>query len=312
MSFHRIEPTIESLHGYYSRELSPILSIESGDTVRYRTLDAGWGIIDNPDPFEKPEKIPGRDVEKNPGHALCGPIEIRGAKEGMTLEVRLNTIRTGKWGWSSGGGYPSGVNKKLGLHEGPEVVYRWKIDQKSAENQNGQRIAIRPFIGSLGMPPNEPGAHSTFPPRYCGGNIDCKELVEGSALFLPISVDGGLFSLGDGHAVQGDGEVAGPGLECPMEQVEAEFILHKGMSLAFPRAKTPIGWISFGFHVDLNEATIIALNGMLDLMMEKMSLGRKEALALATLVVDLRITQIVNDVSGVHAILSHDVIEGLA
>jgi acetamidase/formamidase len=160
----------------------------------------------------------------------------------------------------------------------------------------------------MGMPPDEPGNHPTYPPRFCGGNIDCKELIAGSTLFLPIPVDGGLFSVGDGHAVQGDGEVGCPALECPMDVVDLTLTVHEDIKLSMPRAKTPTAWITMGFHEDLNEATIIALDGMLNLMKELFGYERKEALALASLVVDLRITQIVNGVRGVHAVLPHDAI----
>jgi acetamidase/formamidase len=163
---------------------------------------------------------------------------------------------------------------------------------------------MRPFVGNLGMPPAEPGRHSTFPPRFCGGNLDCKELVAGSTLYLPIAVAGGLFSLGDGHAVQGDGEVSGPALECPMERVSVTFTLLNDMPLRMPQADTPAGWLAFGVHEDLDEAMWLALDGMLDAL-ERRGYDRKEALMLASLTVDLRITQIVNGMKGVHAILPH-------
>ena len=144
---------------------------------------------------------------------------------------------------------------------------------------------------------------TSVPPRPTGGNIDCKELVAGSTLFLPIAVAGGLFSLGDGHAVQGDGEVAGPALECPMDEVRVTLALRPDLRLSMPRAHTPGGWITFGFDEDLNRATYAALNDMLDLMQELHDLDRREAVALASLVVDLRVTQVVNGVRGVHAVL---------
>jgi acetamidase/formamidase len=172
----------------------------------------------------------------------------------------------------------------------------------------GHKVALRPFMGIMGMPPDEPGIHPTYPPRFCGGNIDCKELIAGCTLFLPIPVDGGLFSVGDGHAVQGDGEVGCPALECPMDVVDLTLTVHEDIKLSMPRAKTPTAWITMGFHKDLNEATMIALDGMLNLMKELFEYERKEALALASLVVDLRITQIVNGVRGVHAVLPHDAI----
>jgi acetamidase/formamidase len=184
-------------------------------------------------------------------------------------------------------------------------------DEGLARSQFGQTVRMRPFMGILGMPPDMPGRHSTAPPRFCGGNLDCKELVAGSRLFLPIAVDGGLFSTGDGHALQGDGEIAGLALECPMAQVDLEFHLHPDVSLAYPCAHTPVGWITFGFDESLDEAAMIAVEGMLDLMKEHCQLERKEALALASLVVDLRITQIVNGARGVHAVLPHEVMEDI-
>jgi len=164
-------------------------------------------------------------------------------------------------------------------------------------------------MGVMGMPPDEPGLLATFPPRFCGGNIDCKELIAGSTLFLPIAVPGALFSTGDGHALQGDGEVSGVAIECPMERVELTFYLRDDIHITTPRANTPVGWITLGFHEDLHEATLIALNAMLDLMGEQHHLSRPRSLALASLLVDLRVTQIVNSVLGVHAVLPHGAIK---
>jgi acetamidase/formamidase len=131
-------------------------------------------------------------------------------------------------------------------------------------------------------------------------------------LFLPIALPGGLFWIGDGHAIQGDGEVAGPALACPMETLEVELYLHPELRLALPRADTPAGWITFGFHSDLNEATAQATVEMVKLIGELYGLKVKEALALAGLVADLRITQIVNGVRGVHAVLPHDAVGKVA
>jgi acetamidase/formamidase len=179
----------------------------------------------------------------------------------------------------------------------------------TGRNQHGHTVRLRPFLGVLGMPPAEPGIHPTRPPRRCGGNIDCKELVAGSALYLPIAVPGALFSAGDGHAAQGDGEVAGPAIECPMEQVDLTFALRDDLPLHVPYAHTPAGWVTFGLHEDLNEATLLALDAMLDLLAAQMGIHRKDALALASVAVDLRVTQIVNQVRGVHAVLPHGAIE---
>lgn len=307
MSLHEVEPGPRTVHGCFSRDLPPILTVEPGDRIRFRTLDAGWGRIEQGDPFQPPAKFQRPDPVRDLGHALCGPVTIRGARPGMTLVVRLIGIRPGRWGWSSAGGFNSPINTRLGVAEGGEHVLRWSVDPDHgiATNQVGLTLRMRPFLGLIGMPPPEPGVHSTFPPRFCGGNIDCKELVEGSVLYLPIPVEGGLLSLGDGHGVQGDGEVAGPALECPMDPVEVEVDLTEPLPVAMPRANTPGAWITFGFHEDLNEAVVTALDSMLALMSELHGVERKEALALASLVVDLRISQIVNGVRGVHAVLPH-------
>jgi acetamidase/formamidase len=155
------------------------------------------------------------------------------------------------------------------------------------------------------MPPPEPGTHSTTPPRVWGGNIDCKELVAGTRLYLPIPVDGALFSAGDGHARQGDGEVSQLAIECPVERAELTLSL-SDLELRTPTAWTPKAWLTLGFDADLDEAAAIAISAMLELMAREHGLGRAEALALASLVVDLRVTQVVNEVQGVHAMLPHD------
>ena len=134
-----------------------------------------------------------------------------------------------------------------------------------------------------------------------GGNIDCKELVVGARLFLPVEVEGALLSLGDGHAVQGDGEVAGTAIECPMEDVLVEVHLHDG-AIGLPRAQTPAGRVVMAVSDDLNTATLEALEGMIDWMQSLHGLSRARAICLASLAVDLRVTQIANGVCGVHAL----------
>src|SRR5205085_8493337 len=154
------------------------------------------------------------------------------------------------------------------------------------------------------MPPAEPGVHSTIPPRPCGGNIDCKELVAGTTLFLPISVDDALLSAGDGHAAQGDGEISGTAIECPVE-AQVTIDLRRDFLIQWPVARTATSWLTFGFHENLEEAAQIAVEGMLDLMQREHGLTRSDALAVGSVVVDLRVTQIANKTLGVHAVL-HD------
>ncbi|MCH7489588.1 MAG: acetamidase/formamidase family protein [Gemmatimonadetes bacterium] len=305
MAVHSIQPATGTVHGHFSRELAPVLTVESGDTVVFQTLDSGWGTFEQPDPYAQPVMFEPKPEGASVRHALCGPVAVRGAEPGMVLEVRINDLTPGAWGWSSAGGFPSPLNKRLGVLDGPACVWRWALNPEEgiAKNQHGRTLSMRPFMGVMGMPPNEPGTHSTMPPRSSGGNLDCREIVAGSRLYLPIPVRDGLFSVGDGHALQGDGEISGLALECPMERVELEFILRDDLQLLMPRAHTPAGWITFGLHKQLSEATAIAIEGMLRLMRELGMSDRKEALNLASLVVDLRITQVVNGVRGVHAIL---------
>ncbi|MCI0395289.1 MAG: acetamidase/formamidase family protein [Chloroflexi bacterium] len=304
MATYVIEPDEQTLHGFFSPELPPILTIESGDTVRFRTLDADWGL----EPFTEflpsgpaPRRQATTKVGGPMGHALCGPVAIRGAEPGMALAVRIDGLRPGAWGWTWAGGE---------LVEG-EVMHFWELDGQAlrGRNQHGHTVLLRPFMGVMGMPPAEPGQHSTTPPRATGGNIDCKELVAGSTLYLPVAVPGGLFSVGDGHALQGDGEVSRTAIECPMDEVTLTFELRDDLCLATPRARTPAGWLTFGFAEDLDVATQIALDAMLDLMAGQYGLARVDALALASLVVDLRVTQIVNQVRGIHALLPHGAIQ---
>lgn len=309
-TIYTLEPERKNLIGCFSREHTPILMIKSGDTVRYRTLDAGWGLERLVSPTADRRHFEPR-TEDDQGHALIGPVAIEGAQPGMTLEVQIGVIRPGPFGFCVAGGWPHDVNARLGIEDKQwSTVHDWTLDADTmtGKNQYGHTVTLRPFMGVMGMPPDEPGKHSTPPPRFCGGNIDCKELTAGSSLYLPVPVQNGLFYVGDGHAAQGDGEVSVTAIECPMEQVELTFHLRDDLSLTMPRAKTPTGWLTFGFHEDLQEATYLALEGMLSLLGELYQVDRTHALALASVAVDMRITQIVNQVRGVHAFLPHGAI----
>ena len=307
MAVHNIQLVRESLIGSFTKEISPVLTVSSGDTIRFETLDAGWGT--GPGYHERKKPFARRDKIDN-GHALIGPICIENARRGMTLEIKFNDIVPGPYGFTSAGQYPNWQNRKLNLTQFQEITLHWSLDKHTMKgsckiNETSFTLSLHPFMGVIGMPPEETGFHSTWPPRYCGGNIDCKELVKGSSLFLPVPVDGGYLAIGDGHALQGDGEVSCQAIECPMEVVDITLHLHENLHLQNPRANTPSGWITFGFNEDLDEAAVQALDGMLDLMGELYGLTRVEAMALGSSVIDLRITQIVNGVKGVHACLPH-------
>ena len=183
----------------------------------------------------------------------------------MTLDITFNRLIPGPYGFTSAGHYPNWQNVKLNLTQYDEITLEWALDNRnmtSSAEIGGQLFtaALNPFMGVVGMPPEETGIHSTWPPRFCGGNIDCRELVEGSSLYLPIPVDGGYLAIGDGHAAQGDGEISAQAIECPMELVDVTIKVLDDLHLSNPRANTPAGWITFGFHEDLNEAAVQALD----------------------------------------------------
>jgi len=241
---------------------------------------------------------------------LIGPIEVRGARAGQTLAVRIDEVRVGSFGATFAQGWSTPLNDRLGMSDGETLILHWSLDAEagSGRDTHGREVELRPFPGVLGMPPPEAGIHPTAPPRRWGGNIDCTELVAGTTLFLPISVDGALFSAGDGHARQGDGEVSQTAIECPLDRLELTLSVADGPELTTPIAWTPDAWVTFGFDEDLDEAAAAATAAMLELMGRELGIERADALALASVVVDLRVTQLVNGVRGVHAVLRHDAI----
>lgn len=306
MTNYHLKPDLRSLHGDYSRNREPILHIQSGDTVEAETLDAGWGL-EAPHLDGTPRSRHSKVLELAQwGHALIGPIWIDGAQPGMTLVVHCEQIIPGDYGFTYAGGFQHRIHEHLRLVDGAEELMLWTLNTEKmvGVNQWGHRIRLNPFLGNLGMPPPEDGHHATTPPRIWGGNIDCKDLVAGTKLYLPIPVEGGLFSFGDGHAAQGHGEVSVNAVECPMANVRLKLDLLDNLTIHTPRAWTPSGWLTFGFDTNLEQAALMALDEMVALMMAQYDLTNcKQALALATAVVDLHITQIANPVMGVHAFL---------
>lgn len=182
-----------------------------------------------------------------------------------------------------------------------------RIDTGTATNQHGATVPTAPFLGVMGTAPREPGEHSTIPPRTrSGGNIDCRDLVAGTTLYLPVNVPGGYLFVGDGHAAQGHGEVGGTAIECGMTtELTVSVVDHPAVDTV--RALTPRGRITFGFRADLNSAAGDALAAMLTWMQDLLGMPRPEALALAGVTADLHITQIANRTWGVHAVLPYSV-----
>jgi len=268
-----------TVRGFFSRDYEPVVSVAPCEPVVFQALNARWQWDRDDDP-PKPEFA---------GHALYGPIEVRGARAGQTLVVQIDEVTPRDWG----------------VTFAPDLKLEWTLEGNTWVSERGTRVAAAPFLGVIGMPPPEPGEHPTGPPRRWGGNIDCKLLTAGATLYLPIPVDGALVQAGDGHGAQGDGEVSGTAIECPIERAQLTFDL-RDLELRSPIARCDDCWVTFGFDDDLGAAAEQCMATMLDLMERELELDRNHALTLASVGVDLAVTQIVNGAKGVHAILRDD------
>jgi acetamidase/formamidase len=277
---HELPLDDRTLHGYFSSELEPVLEVDPGDSVAITVPNSLWYL-------DSGEEV-ARDREVHGGHALAGPIALRGARAGQTLAVTIEEVGAASWGFT-----PS-----------EDGGVRWELGEDVGRGLE-REVDLAPFLGVIGMPPPEPGRHSTRPPRRWGGNIDCKEVVAGTTLYLPTPVDGALLSAGDGHAAQGDGEVAGWAIETPVE-ARLTLDVRDDVALEWPIARTPDAWLAFGFDEDLDRAAQIALAGILAVMKRELGVSGGDALVLAGVGVDLRITQVVNETQGVHAVLRDD------
>ncbi len=303
MAVHQLEPTPRTTADVFCAGHQAVLTVDPGDTVVVTALDAAGYLARPAFPGEQPPTM----FAEFRGHCLTGPIAVRGARPGDMLALRLVSLRTGQWGWTAAPGRHDGpVAKRLGLtEEGQGAWLAWELDAAAGKGTANGRFtrSLAPFLGVMGVAPAGPGEHSTIPPRAgSGGNIDCKELVAGSTLYLPVNVDGALLYLGDGHAAQGDGEVGGTAIECPMT-AEAVLDIATGRPLASVHADTPGGRVTFGFDADLNAAMGDALEAMVTWLTVLFGVGRAEALALASTSVDMRVTQVANGTWGVHAVL---------
>jgi acetamidase/formamidase len=300
MAEHRLDPAPDTVTDVFSRERAPVLTVDPGDTLVVRSLDAAGHLERQPAPGVPAPQL----IVESRGHCLVGPIVVRGAEPGMMLAVRLVSLRPDDWGFTVAAARDNALNRRLGVFPGDPAWLLWDVDADLgvARNNLGVSVRLAPFLGVVGLPPDEPGDHSTVPPRASGGNIDCRELVAGSTLFLPVTVSGALLCVGDGHGAQGDGEVSGTAIECGMT-TELVVDIAAEPAIRTAHAVTPAGRITFGFDADLNEAMAAALSAMLDWLQTLLGVERATALALASPVVDLRVTQVANQVWGVHAVL---------
>jgi acetamidase/formamidase len=302
--------------GYYWSDAKPVLTVKSGDTVVMQTLSTcgpparliprGIAAADIP-PYvgEIYDKVP--QSERGPGgHILTGPVAIEEAEPGDVLEVRIKKIHVDvPWACNGAGkngflaaDFPKGYSKIIPLD----------LKKMTAAFAPGITIPLHPFFGSMGIaPPPEAGKLNSAPPGTHAGNMDNKDLVEGSTLFIPIHAKGALFEAGDGHAGQGNGEVDITAMETQLTGT-FEFILHKkkdGESpLLWPRAETPAFYYSMGFDEDLTKATTISVRNMITFLSEQMTdhprLTREEAYSLISVACDVDITELVDGNKGVH------------
>lgn len=305
---HELQLTPDNVHwGYYDASVEPVLRIRSGDTVRAETLSSS-GVARLKQAGASEAEIPRRllDVEnaiteRGPGaHPLTGPIYVEGAEAGDMLEVRILGYEFlhpfGRVSFSvRGGTLPDEFP-----YEGIRLV-RFDPAAGTAEFRPGIVLPLAPFFGSIGVAPGRRRISSS-PPGSHTGNLDNKELVAGSTLYLPVHVPGALLSMGDGHALQGDGEVTGSALETSLRGT-VQIILHKGKRLLWPRAETPTHFIAMGLHPDLNEAARLATREMIRFLVSEKGLSRDEAYMLCSLAADLRVTQLVDGTKGIHAML---------
>lgn len=297
---HHLQSSPDTVTNFFSRDLPPVLSVEAGDQVTIDTYD----VLGHLKHFENSNSGVQRLTGDNPGLTVAGPIEVRGAEPGMMLAVQVTDLKPDDWGWTMSSWQHSGLERSLGVESADINWLTWDLDNEKgvARSSVGLSVDLNPFLGIIGLTPSEPGEHSLIPPYASGGNIDCRALSVGATLYLPVMVPGAMLLVGDGHGVQGDGEVSGTAVECAMRStIKVGLVTDPPVSTM--HADTTEGRVTFGLSADLNEATEQALQAMLDWIQQLHGVTRTTALALASAAVDLRITQIASPVWGVHAVL---------
>jgi acetamidase/formamidase len=307
---HVLKPTPKTvMWGYYDSAAKPVLRIKSGETVEMQTLLAG-----TPEVLER-GLLPAEEVEpalrdivnfvkdKGPaGHILTGPIYIEGAEPGDTLEVRVKEIKLAiPYGYC--GIYPKRGFLPEDFERSRTRIIRFDEKRMVGHFGKGIEVPLRPFFGCMGVaPPPSYGRVSSGPPGVHAGNLDNKELVAGTTLFIPVHVPGALFAAGDGHAAQGNGEVCLTAVETSLRGT-FQFVVRKDLKLRWPRAETPTHYIVMGLDKDLTKATKLAVREAVDFLVAHKELSPDEAYMLASLAVDFCITQLVDGTLGVHGMI---------
>lgn len=308
MGLHRLPATPDTtVLGVIQRDRPPVLTIDPGDTVDVQTAH-NFGDAITPDLTI--QDMPRLRAALPPGvgpHTLTGPIAVRGARAGQTLRVDIGRMVTGTHGFNlilpgaSGAGllpdvFPDGALRHFDIN----------IEHGTVAYAEGITLPLRPFLGIMAVAPGDDEVRTSVPPGPFGGNMDLALLTEGTTLHLPIFMDGGLFSAGDAHAVQGDGEVCLTAIETTMEHALLTFSV-VDLELARPYAETHASWVTIGFHEDLLEASRIATADMIALLGREVGVARTDAYSLCSLIGNLSITQVVSGVRGVHMVVPKSV-----
>src|SRR5262245_27773580 len=305
MAHQHLEPSPDTVHwGFFDARLKPHLTLSSGERVTISTVSGPRELMPSP-PLKIPPALTAIQEKVTPKlgpHICTGPVAIKGAKPGQVLQVEIEAIEPFyDWGYNAvrplSGALPYDFAENRFIHI---VLDRAK---KSWRLPWGQEVPLAPFFGVMAVaPPPAWGAISTAPPRQNGGNLDNKELVAGTTLYLPIFVPDALFSVGDGHGVQGDGEVCITAVETGLTGT-FRLTVRDDMRLDWPLAETPTHMITMAFDPDLDDCVVVALRQMLDLICARAGLDRYQAYTLASLAADLRVTQVVNGNKGIHVML---------
>ncbi|MYM55305.1 acetamidase/formamidase family protein [Thalassovita mangrovi] len=301
--------------GYFDATLEPALEVDSGEIVTIETVSGGPEQIPAKDAgFHIPPElfdIHARSDRQVPGHILTGPVAVKGAKPGHVLQVDILDITLRQdWGWNM-------IRPLAGTLPDDFQTYRNVIIPLDTEAMTGRmswglELPLKPFFGVMGVaPPPNWGRISTIQPRAHGGNIDNKELVAGTTLYLPVFAEGALFSCGDGHGVQGDGEVCVTAIETALSGT-FRLTVRDDLDFAFPRAETPTHLITMGIHEDLDRCAEMALRDMIALIVDRTGLSREDAYMLCSLIGDLRVTQTVNGNKGVHMMMETALLQAKA
>jgi acetamidase/formamidase len=305
---HFLNPTPQTVHwGHFNAAIPAVLEVASGDELVIDTFSGGMSEVADPTLFRPEHRLIVDTVPQILGpHILTGPVHVSGAVPGDTLEIRILDIElTTDWGWNI-------IRPLKGAlpEDFPNLSRRViPIDRQAnvARLPWGVDIPLRPFFGIIGVaPPPAYGLVSSVEPREYGGNIDNKEFIPGTSLFLPVFVPGANLSVGDGHAVQGDGEVCLTALETCLKG-RFQVIVHK-QSLNFPRAITPTHYIAMGMDVDLDDAAKQALRNMIKWLTEIKPWTAEEAYVFCSLACDLHVTQLVDGNKGIHAMVSRGIL----